>query len=108
MDFVKKNWEKILLGVVLVGLAVAVAFLPLKISREREDLRIQSETRTPKVVPLIPPDLTIAAADLKRTAVPTTLDLSTGHRLFNPVLWQKSVDGSRIIKVTTGREIGPR
>jgi hypothetical protein len=39
MDFIKKNWEKVLLGVVLVGLTVAVALLPLKVASEREALK---------------------------------------------------------------------
>jgi hypothetical protein len=107
MDFIKKNWEKALLGIVLVGLAVAVAFLPLKISRERQELRDKSKIYEKPATPLAAPDLTVATADLKRTGFPVTLDLSTRHRLLNPVLWQKSVDGSRVIKVTTGREVGP-
>jgi hypothetical protein len=107
MDFLKKNWEKVLLGVVLVGLAVAVAFLPLKISSERDELRQKREIYEKPAAPLPAPDLSVAAAGLKRTTVPVTLDLSSGHRLVNPVLWQKSVDGSRVIKVTTGREVGP-
>ena len=28
MDFFKKNYEKVVLGIVLVGLAVSAAFLP--------------------------------------------------------------------------------
>ena len=38
MDFVKKHYEKIILGIVLVGLAVAVAFIPFKVSNEKKDL----------------------------------------------------------------------
>ena len=38
MDFLKKHYEKVLLGVVLLGLAVAVAFLPFKIASEKQKL----------------------------------------------------------------------
>ncbi|MEY4387637.1 MAG: hypothetical protein RLY20_2920 [Verrucomicrobiota bacterium] len=107
MEFVKKNWEKILLGVVLVGLAVAVAFLPIKINSEKQTLAEKRQILEPKVKLLEPVNLTVADSDLKRTATPVALDFSTGHRLFNPVLWQKTPDGSRIIKVTTGKEVGP-
>lgn len=107
MDVIKKHWEKILLGVVLVGLAVAVAFLPLKIASEKQSLEETRRTifeRQPK--PLPPSDLAAAEAALNRTRVPISLDFSTGHRLFNPVLWQKTVDG-RPLKVESGNEIGP-
>jgi hypothetical protein len=107
MDFIKKNWEKVLLGVVLLGLAVAVAFLPLKIASEKE---LMQETRNrilnPQIKPLPPVDLTLAQASLKRAESPMMLDFSTGHRLFNPVLWQKTTDG-RPLKVQSGNEIGP-
>ena len=38
MDFLKKHYEKVLLGVVLLGLAVAVAFLPFKIASDKQAL----------------------------------------------------------------------
>jgi len=38
MDFVKKHYEKIILGIVLVGLAVAVAFIPFKVASEKKEL----------------------------------------------------------------------
>lgn len=107
MDFIKKNWEKVLLGVVLVGLAVAVAFLPLKIKTEKDTLK---ETRdrilNPQVKALPPADFAGAEAALKRAEVRLKLDFSSGHRLFNPVLWQKTTDGQPL-KVQSGNEIGP-
>jgi hypothetical protein len=59
MDFLKKHYEKILLGVVLLGLAVAVGFLPFKIASEKENLeRMNSNLSHPKVPPLSALDLT--------------------------------------------------
>ena len=107
MDFIKKNWEKVLLGVVLIGLAVAVAFLPLKIKSEKDDLEANRvPLLNPKVKALEPADLAATELLLKRSATPLALDFSTGHRLFNPVLWQKTPDGGKL-KVQTGKEIGP-
>jgi hypothetical protein len=106
MDFIKKNWEKVLLGVVLIGLAVAVAFLPLKIASEKADLEAKREILTPKPKPLEPVDLAGPELLLKRSTSPMALDFSTGHRLFNPVLWQKTPDGGKL-KVQSGKEIGP-
>jgi len=107
MDFIKKNWEKVLLGVVLVGLTVAVALLPLKIASEREALETKRNEIFPSKIQSLPPlDLSAPAAVLTRTASPLALDFSTGHRLFNPVLWQKTTDG-RPLKVKSGNEVGP-
>lgn len=107
MDFIKKHWEKVLLGVVLVGLAVAVALLPLKIASERNDLEAKrGEILNPRIKPLPPLNLSGAEASISRASSPLRLDFSTGHRLFNPVLWQKAADG-RPLKVESGNEVGP-
>jgi len=98
MDFLKKNYEKVLLGVVLLGLAVAVAFLPFKIASEKQKLEDMRNTLIhPKVKPLTNLDLTMPDAVLKRTATPGTVDFSTPNKVFNPLLWQKTADG-RLIK----------
>ena len=45
IEFIKKNWEKVLLGAVLVGLLIAVVSLPIKIAREKTELEepVESE-----------------------------------------------------------------
>jgi len=107
MDFIKKHWEKVLLGVVLVGLVVAVAFLPLKITNERGELEAKrNEVLNPRVKELPALDLGGAQAVIAKTSSPLALDFSTGHRLFNPVLWQKTTD-NRPLKVQSGNEVGP-
>lgn len=108
MDFIKKNWEKVLLGVVLVGLAVAVAFLPLKIASEKQNLEdVRNKILNPAIKPLSPVDLSAPETVLKRSASPLVLDFSTEHRLFNPVLWQKSAEG-KPLKIQSGNEVGPK
>jgi hypothetical protein len=107
MDFLKKHYEKVILGLVLLGLAVAIAFLPIKISSERqklEDLRNSLTHR--KVNPLTNLDLTVPEAALKRVAIPAVVDFSTTNKLFNPVPWQKAADG-HLIKLEE-RNIGPK
>lgn len=107
MDFIKKHWEKVLLGVVLVGLVVAVASLPLKIANERTELETKrNEVLNPRVKELPSLNLTGSEAAITKTASGFTLDFSTGHRLFNPVLWQKTTD-NRPLKVQSGNEVGP-
>jgi hypothetical protein len=107
MEFIKKHWEKILLGVVLIGLAVAVGILPLKIASDKQQLSdTRAEILDRKVKPLPNLDLSDAESTLARAGSRVELDFSTGHRLFNPVLWQKTTDG-RPLKVQSGNEIGP-
>jgi hypothetical protein len=106
MDFLKKNYEKVLLGVVLLGLAVAVAFLPYKITSEKQRLEdMRSQLLPHKVKPLTNLDLTLPDAVLKRAAAPVTIDFSAPNKLFNPMPWQKAADG-RLIKADA-TNIGP-
>jgi hypothetical protein len=105
MDFLKKNYEKILLSVVLLGLVVAVAFLPLKISSEKQKMEDMSKSLVPKPKPLPPVDMTKEDATLKLMAGPPTVDFGPPNRLFNPMLWQKAADGHLIKADSTN--IGP-
>jgi hypothetical protein len=106
MDFLKKNYEKVLLGAVLLGLAVAVAFLPFKISSERKSLEDMSQSLTrPKVKELTNLDLTLPQKALQRVSAPVAVNFSEPHKLFNPMPWKKASDG-RLIKVDASN-IGP-
>jgi hypothetical protein len=97
MEFLKKNYEKLLLGLVLLGLAVAVGFLPFLISSQRRALEeLQSSVRPANVKPLTNIDLTIAEAALKRVSTPGLIDFGPPNRLFNPMPWQKAADGRPI------------
>lgn len=94
MEFLKKNYEKILLAVVLLGLTAAVVFLLIYIPAHQEKLKSNREGLVnQKVKPLDPLDTQLEEAALQRLQVPYQLDLTTKHRLFNPVLWQVNVDG---------------
>jgi hypothetical protein len=107
MDLLKKHYEKILLGIVLVGLAVGTAFLPIMISQESRSLKDKAEQIIgAKVEPLPDPDTSRQNALFKRVESPVKLNFSTGNRLLNPVPWVKTPDG-RIIKAQEGN-IGPK
>jgi hypothetical protein len=106
MDFLKKHYEKVLLGVVLLGLAVAVAFLPFKIASERQKLEDMRNQLIPKkVTGLTNLDLVLPDTVLKRVAAPGLVDFSAPNRVFNPMPWQKAADG-HLIKVDA-TNIGP-
>jgi hypothetical protein len=108
MEFLKKNYEKILLGAVLVGLAVLVVFLFMWVSSEKAKLAQHTQMivgRKPKAG--APLNLESYDAVLQKVKTPPVLDLSMTNRLFNPVKWQKAPDG-KLIKITRGDEVGPR
>ena len=97
MDFLKRNYEKVVLGLVLVGLVVAVTFMLFKIGSDKqklEDLRNSYIRKTAK--PLTNLDLTVSEASLKRVATVAMIDFSSTNRLFNPNTWVKTTDGRLI------------
>jgi hypothetical protein len=97
MDFLKKHYEKVLLGVVLLGLSVAAAFLPFKIASEKQKLEDMRNTLIhPNVKELTNLNLTLPDAVLKRMAVSPPVDFSAPNKLFNPMAWQKAADGHLI------------
>jgi hypothetical protein len=107
MEFLKKNYEKVLLGVVVLGLTAAVCALPIIISGKRTALKDLSDKKThPHVKPLPPLDTAVEDAALQRAQISVRLDFTSKHNLFNPVLWQKQSDG-RLLKIATGNEVGP-
>ncbi len=105
MDFVKKHYEKMLLGFVLLGLVGALVFLPFMIARDQQQLQEMSYGVVhPKVVPLAGLDLTRETNVLDRLRSPYKLDFSTTNKLFNSVPWQKTPDG-HLIKLAAGNEV---
>jgi hypothetical protein len=107
MDFIKKHYEKVLLGVVLIGLAVAVVFLMIKIPSEQKELEDKRTSLLPaRVTPLSNLDLTISEVALKRVATPAIVDFGPPNKLFNPMKWQRAVN-QQLIRVDTG-SVGPQ
>ena len=96
-----------MLSVVLLGLAAASAGLPLLVSQVREqiDSTVKGVVKS-KPKPWTPLDLTTNQAIISRIEGPFKIHLSGDHNLFNPVRWIRKSDG-RVVKVATGREIGP-
>jgi len=107
MDFLKKHYEKLILGIVLVGLVVAAGFIPFKVANERKELEEKRTSLIPRSVkPLTNLDLTLPQTSLKRVAEPTILNFSSPHRLYNPMPWQKAANG-QLIKYDDSH-IGPK
>jgi hypothetical protein len=107
MDFLKKNYEKVLLGVVLCGLIVGAIFLTLMVPKEREALEKEAETRSSRPTKPIPVlDLSTNELALQRLQNAFMLDLATTNKLVNPMLWRKRSPDNVPIK-DTPRNIGP-
>jgi hypothetical protein len=106
MQFIKKNYEKILLGVVMLGLIVAVGFLPFLVANEKQkldDQRNQLITRPAK--PLEAPGTERFDFVLKQVKTPIALDFSTTNRLFNPVRWVKPPSSPLPYPIPPGKEL---
>jgi len=100
MQFLKSHYEKIILSIVLVGLAALAALMPMRVAqeRERQDAR-EAEITKRAVKEYQPLDLSSNATVLGRLEQPSRLRLSGDHNLFNPVRWQKRADGG-VIKMS--------
>jgi len=107
MEFLKNNYEKVILSVVLLGLAAAAVLLLASVDSEKRALEeIESGIVATKPKGLKPIDLSTDEAALQRLLKAASLRLVGEHNLFNPVTWKKMPDG-RLLALRTGKEIGP-
>lgn len=93
MQFLKNHYEKILLSVVLLGLAGAAVWLPFAIDQAKKDLAVLTNALGPKK-DLKPVNLATNAAVLEKFKNPSILDLGAPHVVFNPVIWKQRADGT--------------
>jgi hypothetical protein len=101
MQFLKKHYEKILLGIVLTGLIGVLVFMLFYIAADKQAMEatISGVINAPaKALPAL--DLTTNDAAMARLQSPVQLDLATVNMVFNPFEWQRSLDG-RLIKKDT-------
>jgi hypothetical protein len=108
MSFIKKNYEKVLLGAVLLGLVVFLLFGQVIVGSEKsalEDLKSSIIRTPPKPLPEL--DMSREENILNRVQSQFVLDFETTNRLFNTMQWQREPNG-RIIKISNGSEVGPR
>lgn len=104
MEFIKKHYEKILLGLVLAGLIGALVFMLFFISSDMEEMKNRADSliNNPSIKALTNLDLTVQSNVLVRLKSPYALDFEAGNKLFNPVDWQKTPDGRLIKKGNAG------
>jgi len=109
MDFLKKHYEKVLLGVVLLGLVVGAVFLILLIPSERAALEEKSRDIINRPAKELPPlELSKVEALIGRVGLTGYLDLANTNKVFNSMPWlRKGEDNNTLKKVALGNEIGP-
>jgi hypothetical protein len=89
MQFLKKNYEKIILGVVVLATLVLVASLPFMVSSEKQMLADQvNQVIHPNAKPLPPLDLSKEDDFINRAHNTVAVNLDKPHKIFNPVRWQ--------------------
>jgi hypothetical protein len=106
MQFLKKHYEKILLGFVLAGLIGVLVFMLFYIAADRQAMedKINSVINSP-AKPLPDLDLTTNSAAVTRLQSPLVLDLENGNKIFNPFEWQKTLDGQFVKKANLTAQV---
>ena len=106
MDFLKKHYEKILLGVMLAGLIGVLVFMLFYIAADTEAMNQKRESLTnPRVTELTNLEMTVQDAAMTRSKSPYDLDLEAVNKLFNPMKWEKALDGTLILAKKTGVQV---
>jgi len=96
MEFLKNHYEKVILGVVLLALAVVAAWLPMQISGEKRKLSdsLVVTRREPAARELT--DLSEIESINQEVKNPPKADFAGSHNTFNSVVWRKMPDGSLV------------
>jgi hypothetical protein len=106
MDFIKKNYEKIILSVVLLGLVVVLILMWLVIMADKQQQEAMSRNLIHGKVSQLPDlDLSRQQGVLDRLKSPHAMDWTSTNRLFNPVRWVRDKDG-RVTKVDNPNKVG--
>jgi hypothetical protein len=116
MEFLKKlpvimrqHYEKVLLALALVALALSGFLLAQQKAKEGEDLQSYlAKTAKGKVSLYTNADWGAFYAALQKATNAVHLDFRQPrlHNLFGPVKWQRRPDGS-LLKIEMGNEVGP-
>lgn len=95
MEFLKKHYEKVVLGIVLLALTGVAIWLPMKIQEDKAQVAslVDKHGLPRKVAAIEPTDISKAVAIREQTATPPGADFSGDHNLFNSVRWMKTPEG---------------
>jgi hypothetical protein len=107
MQFIKKHYEKILLGIVLAGLLGVLVFMIFFIAADQQAMQDKANGLiSASGKPLADLDLTTNQAAMTRLVSPYVLDLDNGNKVFNPFVWVKNLDGHLMrLATSTGPQV---
>ena len=106
MRFLKKHYEKILLGVVLAGMVGVLVFMVFYVAADKQAMEdIANNLIHPVVKPLPDLDLSANQAAVTRLESPYALDFDSGNKVFNPFEWVRTADNQVVRKNTN---VGPQ
>ncbi len=106
MQFLKKHYEKILLGVVLAGLIGVLVFMVFYIAADKQAMDDAANGLiNPSSKALSDLDLTTNSEAMTRLQSPFALDFETGNKVFNPFEWQKTLDGQMVRKAALTAQV---
>jgi hypothetical protein len=107
MAFLKKHYEKILLGLMLLGFIGVLVFMLFYIASDKDALAAKREVVTnPSVRALTNLDTTLQDSAILRAKSPYELDLETTNKVLNPMEWQRSMDNTLIpVGIKTGPQM---
>ncbi|MBI5387371.1 MAG: hypothetical protein HZA90_22140 [Verrucomicrobia bacterium] len=102
----QEHYEKALLGLALLALALAGVLLAYYKQSEEEELRqYTTGVASRKGKPYPPVDWASYRSSLQQGTNPANVVFAPPHNLFNPVKWLRRPDGS-LLKVEQGNEVG--
>ncbi len=95
MEFFREHYEKVILSLVLLLLAVAAVYLPTRVQSVNQNIESVIRRENPK--PFTPLNTETNVAILEQSQKKLRVKLSgPKHNLFNPVGWIKNKDGNLI------------
>jgi len=97
VNFIRRHYEKVILGAVLIFLVIAVALMFFLVDKQARDMAEKRGTITSKPTKPLPPlDLSAGEKILERLNKGVTVTLSAPpNNLFSPVVWRRYPDGRR-------------
>jgi hypothetical protein len=102
IQFLKKHYEKIILCVMLLGLAMAAIWMGTEITHVKESVVEETPAPVGKAKHLDPIDLSTDMMALAEVTNPPAVVLSGDHNLFNPVTWRRKPNGELLKILKTG------
>jgi hypothetical protein len=102
MEFLKNHYEKVILSLVLLLMAAGAVMLVVEAGSVEEQLKTFRDTVVVADGQRPPPPDPAGYRGALSNAQPRLIDLTRGHKVFNPELWYVDTNGNLIIGTNVG------